>query len=142
MNTLKFFVHGTPKAQPRVKAFSRGGHAGVYTPGTADHWKACVSIAAAMHRPPSPMVGALIMELEFRLPRPKSHYLRGQLRVCAPKYCTTKPDLDNLEKAVLDALTRTGLVWSDDAQVCELRSAKVYANNADELGCEVTISIL
>ncbi|SLM18278.1 hypothetical protein SPIRO4BDMA_40850 [uncultured spirochete] len=29
-------VLGTPKAQPRVKAFVRGGHASVYTPSTAN----------------------------------------------------------------------------------------------------------
>ena len=37
----------------------------------------------------------------------------------------SKPDLDNLEKAVMDALTTAG-VWCDDAQVVEKHSAKVY----------------
>jgi len=36
---LSFFVAGIPKGQPRVKAFSRGKHAGVYDPGTSDGWK-------------------------------------------------------------------------------------------------------
>ncbi len=30
------FIKGIPKGQPRVRAFVRGRHAGVYDPGTAD----------------------------------------------------------------------------------------------------------
>ena len=39
---LDFHVSGIPKAQPRVKAFVRGGHAGVYTPDSAESWKQAV----------------------------------------------------------------------------------------------------
>lgn len=34
----------------------------------------------------------------------------------------TKPDIDNLVKATLDPLN--GLLWTDDALICELRAAK------------------
>ena len=33
---ISFTVLGDPKGQPRPKAFSRGGHAAVYDPGTAE----------------------------------------------------------------------------------------------------------
>ena len=38
-----------------------------------------------------------------------------------------KPDLDNVAKAVLDALN--GLAWLDDRQVVYLYTYKVYAEN-------------
>jgi len=32
---MTIVIHGVPKAQPRVKAYRRGSHVGVYTPNTA-----------------------------------------------------------------------------------------------------------
>ena len=43
----------------------------------------------------------------------------------APK--TTRPDLDNITKSVLDALTESGLAFSDDSQVAALEMSKRYA---------------
>lgn len=43
----------------------------------------------------------------------------------APK--TSRPDLDNLTKSVLDALTESGLAFSDDSQVAALEMSKRYA---------------
>ncbi|MCL2139963.1 MAG: RusA family crossover junction endodeoxyribonuclease [Treponema sp.] len=37
-----------------------------------------------------------------------------------------KPDLDNLLKAVMDALTAAG-AWKDDAQVRSIKASKHYA---------------
>lgn len=39
---------------------------------------------------------------------------------------TVKPDKDNLEKAIKDALN--GIVWVDDAQVCDGGTQKLYSN--------------
>lgn len=38
---------------------------------------------------------------------------------------TSKPDIDNLLKAALDALTDAGM-WSDDSQVVQVNAAKMY----------------
>lgn len=38
-----------------------------------------------------------------------------------------KPDLDNLEKAVCDALN--GIVWSDDAIICSVNKDKHYGES-------------
>ena len=40
---------------------------------------------------------------------------------------TVKPDIDNLTKAVLDALN--GLAWYDDAQIVELNASKTYVED-------------
>ena len=118
---ISFFAEGIPKGQPRPKAFSRGGHAAVYDPGTAEGWKDCIRSAARQYRPDKPLQGPIRMSMEFFMPRPKAHFRTGkhagELRPDAPKWHIAKPDLDNLQKAVLDALKDIGM-FADDAQWC------------------------
>jgi Holliday junction resolvase RusA-like endonuclease len=38
---------------------------------------------------------------------------------------TTKPDIDNIVKAVFDGCN--GVIWKDDSQVCDLRACKGYS---------------
>jgi len=75
---------------------------------------------------PLPRDTALGYSLHIHLPRPKSHYCKdGKTlnatgrRSASP---TTKPDLDNISKATLDALT--GIVTHDDAQYTSATTSK------------------
>jgi len=136
---LSFFVAGIPKAQPRVKAYVRGGHAGVYTPDSAEIWKQEVRRQAVANAPESLMSGVVRVELDFFLPRPKTYLDRhGVPKPKSPVLHCKKPDLDNLIKAVTDAITDTQRVWLDDSQICEITATKTYALNA--VGCSVSIS--
>jgi len=70
--------------------------------------------------------------------RPKGHYRSGKnahlLRANAPVFVITKPDLDNVEKALLDGMNK--IVYADDKQVCVLHKKKIYAEDA---GVEIQI---
>lgn len=135
---LDFFVAGIPKAQPRVKAFVRGGHAGVYTPDGAEVWKQEVRRQAVANAPESLVSGVVRVELDFFLPRPKTHLTKhGEPKPKSPVWHCKKPDLDNLIKAVTDAITDTQKVWLDDSQICQITATKTYAINA--VGCSVGI---
>ena len=135
---LDFFITGVPKAQPRVKAFVRGGHAGVYTPDGAETWKQAVRREAIANAPESLMSGVVRIQLDFFLPRPKVHLDKhGVPKPKSPVWHCKKPDLDNLIKAVTDAITDTQKVWLDDSQICEITATKTYAINA--VGCSVGI---
>lgn len=139
-NAIEFFAEGLPKGQPRPRAFSRGGHAAVYDPGTAEGWKGQIAIAAQPHLPNAPIVCPVSLELWFAMPRPKSHFRTridgyGLLKDDAPTWHIGKPDCDNLAKAVLDALT-TLRMWADDALVASLSVSKVYGERP---GCSVKI---
>ena len=135
---LDFFVAGIPKAQPRVKAFVRGGHAGVYTPESAESWKQAVRLQAVANAPESAVAHPVRVELDFFLPRPKAHHKRdGSVKANSPVWHCKKPDLDNLIKAVVDAITDTQRVWLDDSQICQISATKSYALNAS--GCSVRI---
>lgn len=122
MEPIEFWVAGEPKAQPRVKAYKRGAHAGVYDPGTAGEWKDRVAVAAKPYIPAEPLSGPLRVSLTFYFPRPKSHFRTGryahEMRPDAPSLHAKKPDRDNLEKAVTDALT-VARMWQDDSQICD-----------------------
>ena len=136
---LSFFAAGIPKAQPRVKAFVRGGHAGVYTPDSAETWKQEVRRQAVANAPESLMSGVVRIQLDFFLPRPKVHLDKhGVPKPKSPVWCQKKPDLDNLIKAVTDAITDTQKVWLDDSQICFISATKSYA--LDAVGCSVRIS--
>ena len=136
------FVVGDPKGQPRPRAFARNGKARVYDPGTAEHWKSQIARRFEWRGPGlrEYELGALAVVLQFRFARPKSHLRKdGTLKPDAILVQhVSKPDADNLAKAVLDALTTVG-VWRDDAQVAELVIVKRYANPGDQPGCQITI---
>lgn len=136
-----FLVTGEPKGQPRPRAFARkmGNKyvARVFDCGTAEGWKSQVALAAMPNKPDAPFDGPVGVSLAFTFARPKSHLLRGAVRETAPKCHTSKPDADNLAKAVLDALTALGAFWRDDSQVSRLTVSKHYGPTA---GCLVRIS--
>ena len=77
--------------------------------------------------------------LTFRLRRPKGHWGKHGVKPTAPPYPAVKPDVDKLERAILDALT--GIAYADDAQVCEVIKSKVYASPGDE-GASITVEAM
>lgn len=70
------------------------------------------------------------VEITFTLDRPKSHYGTGRnrhvLKHSAPTHPTAKPDVDKLERTVLDAL-QDAKVLRDDSLVVDLTARKRYA---------------
>ena len=63
-----------------------------------------------------PLEGPLRVELSFMFEKPK--------RAKHETLHIVRPDLDNLIKSVCDAAV--GIVYVDDAQVCEILAKKVY----------------
>lgn len=140
---ISFFIPGNPKGQPRARR-GKGKH--MYTPATAKGFKDCIFAFAREHAPATPLTGPVSMTVTAVFARPKSHYGTGKnsdrLRSDSPHYHTSKPDRDNVEKAILDALTRLGF-WKDDAQVCDGWITKVYEGGVPmKVGCHVVIRAL
>lgn len=144
MKKFEFFADGEPKGQPRARAVIRGKRAGVFDPGTADSWKACVKLAAKEAGVAGlKLAGPLGVRMQFHFPRPAGHYKGGDrakpLKPNAPIHKTGKPDADNAAKAVMDALTDIG-AWHDDAQIVKLGVSKDYTFGA--VGCYIAITEL
>jgi Holliday junction resolvase RusA-like endonuclease len=133
-------ILGTPKAQPRPRAFARNGKARMYDPGTAEAWKSDIAgQTKKLHH--MQLEGPLKVYLFFSFQRPKSHFKTDgkSLKPNSPKrYFTKKPDADNLAKAVLDALTAMG-VWKDDSQVVILDTTKAWCDANNRSGCVLSI---
>ena len=145
--TITFEVHGTPKGQPRARAFAqRFGNkvsARMYDPGPADEWKETVYLGlrtALRTFSGQPSLGAFKVSMRFVMPRPKSHLGKKGLKPSAPRYHFGKPDIDNLTKLVLDVITKDGRVWRDDSQVVTLLAYKEYAEASDKPGAWISIA--
>lgn len=121
---------------------SHGHIAQVYNPGTTDGWKKMVWAYAMQNRPDKTYpISQVQVWMVFHFSRPRHHFGTGSkaqvLKEGAATFHTIRPDLDNLAKPVLDALTDSGVFWEDDSAVYELHLGKRYS--ADP-GVHITIS--
>ena len=125
-------IYGIPVAQPRHDVTTRGGFAHAYIPEKhkIHAWKALIQdkCGEATGFLDKAVSYAVSVDLVFTLPRMKSY----------PK--ATHPinpksgDIDNLSKAVLDALN--GIIYKDDSQVYKLTATKQYGK---DLGVRIEI---
>ena len=123
---IQFFAQGEPKGQPRPRAFSRGGHACVYNPASAEGWKSQIAVAAKEHIPFEPIEQPVRVRMVCYFPRPKFHFRKnGELKETAPHWHTARPDADNVFKAASDALTALGF-FKDDSYISECEVIKKY----------------
>jgi Holliday junction resolvase RusA-like endonuclease len=125
--TQQFTFVGVPKAQGRPKFARRGKFVTAYDPKDSAQYKNNVAAQIVAQNPVLIPQGVPVkLSLLFILPRPKYHYSANG--VLKPRFESTrhvtKPDSDNLEKAVKDAMT--GIVWHDDSQVDITTKEKKY----------------
>lgn len=117
-------VRGEPAPQGSKRGFVNkhtGRVAMVESSKKVGPWRDDVKAAAENARDAalSALDGPLYAEIIFTLPKPKSAPKTRQI------WPDRKPDLDKLARAVFDALRAAG-VYTDDARVVELRTAKRY----------------
>lgn len=78
------------------------------------------------------------MMLWFIFPIPKSYSKKKRKQIQEREYAYMgKPDIDNLEKSIMDALN--GLAYKDDAQVVSLFSVKTYTERPEDVGVRIII---
>ena len=131
-----FTVPGVPVAQPRHRvtrfgAFVPKGHPiHGYKQQVLFAWQSLPAVYG------EPMPGAVSVGLTFWFPRPQSMIWKTKPQIAVVK--TTKPDLDNLAKGVLDALQNHA--FGDDSRVCELRLSKWIVRGGALPRTEITIT--
>ena len=136
---MKLIILGNPTALKRHRTFRRGNFTGSYDPSETD--KADLLAVVRDNAPKKPFSCPLRVDITFYFARPKSHYRTGkhagELKLNIPAWHTKRPDRDNLDKFVLDALD--GIFWYDDSIICDGRLRKVYS---DRPRTEIEIEIL
>jgi len=104
----------------------RNGHS--YDPSSKDKKE---FISKIDNLPTILMSKAINTTLHFFEQRPKSHYRSGKynhiLKEKSPKYNTSKRDIDNMCKFVLDALNKK--LYIDDSQIISMNCKKSYTEN-------------
>lgn len=127
--TQTFTILGEVRGQGRPRACKRGKHAGMYKAAVDRQYED--NIRAQVIQQDPKFIGAKVpirMNLTFYLIRPQSHYnSKGLLKESAKLLLpVTKPDLDNAEKAIKDAMN--SIVWHDDCQVVKVTKEKIYGD--------------
>ena len=123
---VHFEIEITPVAKGRPRYARRGNFVQTYTPTKTREYEDVIRENAKMAMGMSdPLETPLNVLLMFGMPIPSSTpkkalegYLDGSVKHIK------KPDLDNLAKAVLDAMN--GVVYLDDNQICMLTIEKNY----------------
>ena len=140
---IKFTYHGEAVGKGRPRVTARGGKfAHAYTPKRTKDFEEAIRFefmaSTCEKMPVYPREQALKAEVLIGCSIPKSYTKKKQAlcrdRVIAPN---KKPDIDNILKAVFDALN--GYAFEDDCQIVQVKSEKVYAT---EPFVEVTINEL
>jgi Holliday junction resolvase RusA-like endonuclease len=106
-------------AKGRAKTAVRGKFAVHYTPDKTRNAEQSLLAQALPYKPDMPWSGAIGLEVEAIFVRPKNHYRTGcnshLLKDDAPEFHIIKPDRDNLEKLISDALD--GVFFINDCQI-------------------------
>lgn len=128
---LELTVPGAPVPQGSTRSFvaRRTGRV-VTVPDNPKMmpWRAAVGALALQARPDGwPLRAPVTIDALYLFDRPAGHYgARGTVLPSAPTRKVTRPDVDKLDRAILDALT--GVLYADDAQVVRLAGGKDFAD--------------
>lgn len=128
MDAVTFSIPFAPIAKGRARSvFMPGRGIRHYTPKATADWEKVVALYARQACR-EPHQGALMLNVGFYMPIPPSWPAWKQdLALSGELLPTTKPDLDNLLKAIKDACN--GISWLDDAQVVESKTWKAYSDH-------------
>lgn len=135
---FNFFVGGKPHGKGRPR-FDRRGHA--YTPQATRDYEMKVREAARAEIKKLmawPMDQHYDVRILAGFPIPNSWSKQKKELARNGELYPGKPDVDNLEKSILDALN--GLAYSDDSQVIQLSISKYYVTEHAGVYVHVVIS--
>lgn len=127
--TVYFVVYGKPVGKGRPRATSRGGFVRMYTDAKTLGFESAVADEARIAmREWQAFDTPMQMQLSAYYPIPKSwSKKKRQMAMDGEIHPQVKPDLDNVMKAVLDAMN--GVVYVDDSQVINMVATKRYSSD-------------
>jgi Holliday junction resolvase RusA-like endonuclease len=125
MDTVSFTLEGPPRAWQAPRVTRRCAFSPNHKEKEADHWEIVSQIKAKGYLF-LPIKEAVTIYAYFSMPIPKSFTKKKVSLILDDRlHHTSKPDLDNCIKYLLDVLKRT--VIEDDNQVCGIFATKQYS---------------
>lgn len=126
---IEFTMYGDPRAKKRHRSYYNKYIKKVMTypdpKGQKDEDN--IRMHAEKVRPEKLIEGPIHLRAYFYLPIPKSFSKKKiNLAINQSIVPTTRPDLDNYIKNILDACNK--IIWRDDSQIVALHSSKYYSD--------------
>lgn len=142
---IQFTVPGEPEGMQRPRAGFRKGRGGkkfiqMYSPAESVAYKQKIALFAQSRRPDQPWDGPIRLDWIAYMERPQ--YLMKPTSPRHAIWCRQKPDRDNIDKAIMDAITQVGGFWLDDKDVCFGAIAKLYRAMDSQPGLVIRLSRL
>ena len=146
---MKVTIPGDPVGKGRPRLSTRGGHARAYTPKKTRTWEAGAALVLRNAHRGYPIAAPVRVVVHAVQERPKRLVPRSAggsfpVRQVCPLGRLWRPhrvDLDNVIKAVLDAMMLAGVIV-DDAQVVELHGYSLYGDIGETSRVEVEVTVL
>lgn len=138
LKNVAFHVPTKPQGKARARSVvTPNGKIRHYTPENTREYENLIAMQAklAMSGTP-PFEMPIRLTLTIVMPISKG-YSKKKMQACKEQTYlpTTKPDADNVEKAIKDACN--GIVWIDDCYVVECYKRKMFETNSRKLGVYV-----
>jgi len=130
---ITIVIPGEARGKGRPRFARRGKFVQTYTDDKTASYENLAALAGnkAMKGAP-PLLCALSVGITVFTTPPASWSKKKTAQALAGDiYPTSKPDLDNVAKCLLDALN--GIAWKDDKQVVFLQAIKRYAEKAETI---------
>ena len=123
---IEFVIPGPAVGKGRPRIGKVGAFARLYTPEKTVSYESLVAAQAYAAMFGQPLLeGAVDVRMLIVCQVPASWSQRKQAEALAGRvFPTSKPDIDNVEKAIFDAMN--GVVWKDDVQVVDVIKSKRY----------------
>lgn len=130
---IRFTVPGEPVGKGRPRAFRMGNGVRMHTPDKTARYENLVAMAAQQAMAGAQLIaGAVEIELLLVTAPPASWSKKKRaVALAAEIRPTTKPDCDNVLKAIADACN--GIVWIDDKQITDVTVRKRYGETPKAL---------
>ena len=128
-----------PVAKGRHRFVSSGNGVRTYQDPKTRAYERELGFLLASNGPSVPLPGPIAVKIRFVMPRPQR--LSRKKDPEGLLWHSQKPDLDNLIKAVLDAMTK-GRWWACDSQVVRIGADKVFCEKARRPSIEMEVKAL
>lgn len=126
--SVEFSVPGKPRGKERPRMARRGRFVTTYTPQKTVDYENLTRKSYIKENGNFMLSNAIEADVLAIFPIPKSaSKKKKELMLSNQIKCTVKPDCDNIDKSIFDALNN--VAYHDDSQICKTSTEKRYGEN-------------